>query len=140
MKNVASFCTTFLLHILVDMFQNVHFFKNEIFLSKNSEIVSFLDRFGAHSRARRPLHDRHFHTPFFGSPFLSVFPSQNAKKWRSENSGSKGYPFGPFFLNHFWDIFSSVCYKKNRISKISDFLDSGYRKSRVPKIWNLANH
>ncbi len=50
------------------------FLKNEIFLSKNSEIVSFLDSFGAHSRARRPLHDRHFHTPFFWIPFFERFP------------------------------------------------------------------
>ncbi len=140
MKNFASFCTTFLLHTLVEMLQNFHFSKMKFFCQKTLKSSHFWTVsvliLGQEDHCMIVI----FIPPFFGSPFLSVFPSQNAKKWRSENSGSKGYPFGPFFLNHFWDIFSSVCYKKPDFQKsvICEIPDFRYPGFSVPGISQIT--
>ena len=136
MKKLPSFCTTFLLHTLVERIRNFHFSKMKFFLSKNSEIVSFLDSFGTRSRARRLLHDRHFHTPFFWIPFFERFPDLECQKMEVRKFRIKGVPLWSLFFNHFLDIFSSVCYKKPEFQKsvICEIRDFRYPGFSVPGI------
>ena len=140
MKNFASFCTTFLLHTLVEMLQNVHFSKMKFFLSKNSEVVSFLDRFGAHSRARRPLHDRHFHTPFFWIPFFEHFPELECQKMEVGKFRIKGVPLWSLFFEPLLGHFLERMLQKTWFSKISDLRDSRFSVPGIFGTRNLANH
>ena len=142
MKHFPSFCTTFLLHTLVERFRNFHFSKMNFFLSKNSEIVSFLDSFGTHSRARRLLHDRHFHTPFFWIPFFERFPELECQKMEVRKFRIKGVPLWFLFLNHFLGIFWSVCHKKPEFQKsvIFEIRDSRFSVPGIFGTRNLKNH
>ena len=140
MKNFASFFSTFLLHTLVEMLENCHFSKMKFFLSKNCEIVSFLVTLGAHSRARRPLHDRLFQPPFFWNLLFERFPELDCSKVEVPKIRIKGVPLWfLFFFNHFLGIFRSVCYKKPDFQKsvifeIPGTENPGYRKSRISQI------
>ena len=79
-KKFTTFSHAFLEHTFEQTVEKPHFFELEIFLSKISEIGLFLDRSGAHCRARRPLHDRYFQTPVFQNPFFERFLKVNDEK------------------------------------------------------------
>ena len=98
MKNYACFFTTFFLHTLEETLKMLHFLKMKKNLTKILEIDQFLNRFGTHSRARRPLHDRHFHTPIFWNPVFERFYELEYQKVEVRKFRIKGYPLWSLFL------------------------------------------
>ena len=141
MKKNALFFNVFLRNVLGKRFKNLRFWKSDFFWTKNQKKWAFLDDFNAHPRARRPLHDRQFQTPFFRSLVFGPFLELEYEKKDSWNFGIKGYPlYFLFFRATFW-AFSQGYVWKNAILKkasFSTFRISGTRDSvtRIPGTGN----
>ena len=141
MKKNALFFKVFLRNTVEKRFKNLRFLKSDFFLSKIEKKWLFFDDFNAHPRARRPLHDRQFQTPFFRRPIFGPFLELEYEKKDSWNFGIKGYPlYFLFFRATFW-AFSQRYVWKNAILKkasFSTFRISGTRDpgTRIPGTGN----